>query len=164
MTDRRVRDHEAAHMGAAKVVGIELEPAEFDHAGWDGWTGRVRLTAAARERLTGSFEDRLAVAVIAIMPSVAILGDEEASRSDDALVLEVCPRDWSLPLWEFHARRQAQKVMASDEFGQAFGDAVAEIDASVPAAIVGVYGGSLKASPRIAAPKAEGRLPPFRGA
>jgi hypothetical protein len=128
--DRRVRDHEAAHMGAAKVLGIELEPAEFDHAAWDGWTGRVRLTAAARERLTGSFEDRLAVAVIAIMPSVAILGGEEGSRSDDALVLEVCPRDWALSLWEFYVRRRAQELMASAEFGQAFGKAIAEIEGS----------------------------------
>jgi hypothetical protein len=126
--DPRAVDHEASHMAAAKLLGIELEPVEFDRMGWDGWTGRVRLTPAAKERLTGSFEDRLAVAVVAIMPSVVILGDEEGSRGDDALVLEVCPGGWAASVWEFYVRRRAQKLMASAEFGQAFGEAVAEIE------------------------------------
>jgi hypothetical protein len=124
MTDPRDRDHEAAHEAAAKLLGIELEPAEFDRMGWDGWTGRVRLTAAARERLTGSFQDRLAVAIVAIMPSVAILGDNAGCRGDDALVLAVCPADWAANEWWFYARRQAEKKMASDEFGEAFGDSI----------------------------------------
>jgi hypothetical protein len=41
-------------VGAAILLGLEVEDVEWGSAAFDGYLGQVRLTDAARHELTGS--------------------------------------------------------------------------------------------------------------
>jgi hypothetical protein len=118
--------HEAVHMALAALVGLEVEPARFDTMGWDGWLGRVMLTEAERDRLEGTFGDRLKIATVAIAPSLVVFNDN--SSGDAALVDAMCPSDYEILLWRFIVETSARKQISSDAFGDAFSKAEAAIE------------------------------------
>jgi hypothetical protein len=118
--------HEAVHMAVAELVGLEVQPAQFDVMNWDGWQGRVMLTEAERDRLTGTFDERFKIATVAMAPSLVMFNDN--SSGDAALVDSMCPSDYTLRLWRFVVENHARKQISSDVFGDAFGRAEATIE------------------------------------
>ncbi|TMK90882.1 MAG: hypothetical protein E6G43_04750 [Actinobacteria bacterium] len=84
------------------------------------------LTEAERDRLTGTFDERLKVATVAMAPSLVMFNDN--SSGDAALVDEICPSDYELRLWRFIVEHHSRKQIRSDAFGDAFGKAEAQIE------------------------------------
>jgi hypothetical protein len=86
----------------------------------------VSPTGAEHDRLTGTFEERFKIAIIAIAPSLVMFNDN--SSGDAALVDSMCPHDYTLRLWRFVVQNHARKQIRSDAFGDAFGKAEAQIE------------------------------------
>ena len=84
------------------------------------------MTEVERERLTGTYYERLAVATVAMAPSLVMFDDN--SRGDAALVDSMCPSDYSLRMWRFIVEHHARKQIGSEAFGDAFGKAEAQIE------------------------------------
>jgi hypothetical protein len=84
------------------------------------------LTEAERDRLTGTFNERLKIATVAMAPSLVMFNDNNSS-GDAALVDEMCPSDYELRLWRFIVEHHARKQIRSDAFGDAYGRAEAKI-------------------------------------
>jgi hypothetical protein len=120
--DPRVRDHEACHGAAASLVGIEVDGYAFDRMGWDGWVGQTVLNHDALRALEGTYRDRLAVATLAFMPYVVLLGEPEG-KGDMALVEAMRPHDHSARLWNWLVEQDARRLFRTDEFLEAFGAA-----------------------------------------
>jgi hypothetical protein len=59
-------------------------------------------------------------------PSLVTLNDD--SSGDAVLVDAMCPDDYELQLWRFIVEHHARKQIASDAFGDAFGEAEAKIE------------------------------------
>ena len=127
MIELRVRDHEAAHGAAATLVGIEVDGYAFDRMGWDGWLGQTLLNGEALRALEGSYHDRLAVASLAFMNYVVLLGEPEG-KGDMALVEAMRPHDYSPQLWKWIVKQNARQLVRSAGFGAAFAAASERIE------------------------------------
>jgi hypothetical protein len=84
------------------------------------------MTEGERDRLTGTFDERVKIATVAMAPSVVMFYDN--SSGDTALVDSMCPHDYTLKLWRFIVEHHSRKQIASDAFGDAFGKAEATIE------------------------------------
>jgi hypothetical protein len=84
------------------------------------------LTQAERDTLTGTFDERLKVATVAMAPSLVTFNDN--SSGDAAFVDAMCPDDYELRLWRFIVEHHGRKQIRADAFGDAFGKAEATIE------------------------------------
>jgi hypothetical protein len=84
------------------------------------------MTEGERDRFTGTFDERVKIATVAMAPSVVMFYDN--SSGDTALVDSMCPHDYTLKLWRFIVEHHSRKQIASDAFGDAFGKAEATIE------------------------------------
>jgi hypothetical protein len=94
---------------------------------WDGWRGQVRLTDAAREALTGSYQDRLGWSTVAMVPSLVMFG-AEGCEGDLRIVEEIRPDGYTVELWRWVVGQHARELIASDGFAEAFAAARERIE------------------------------------
>ena len=125
--DPGVVDHEACHGAAALLVGIAVDGYAFDGMGWDGWLGQTLLSGHALRALEGGYRDRLAIATLAFMPYVVLLGEPEG-KGDMALVDAMQPHGYSGKLWRFIVEEDARRLYRSERFHPAFAEAVERIE------------------------------------
>jgi hypothetical protein len=69
------------------------------------------MTEGERDRLTGTFDERVKIATVAMAPSVVMFYDN--SSGDTALVDSMCPHDYTLKLWRFIVEHHSRKQIAS---------------------------------------------------
>lgn len=125
--------HEAVHLAAASLLGLEVEPVQWGSAVFDGFLGQVRLTDAARQELVGTYGDRLRYATVAMLPSVAIFR-AEGCESDMALIEAMRPTGYSRELWGWLVGQNARRLFLSEEFDRALAEAAARINQQMASA------------------------------
>jgi hypothetical protein len=124
--------HEAAHGAAALLIGIAVDGYAFDRMAWDGWIGQTLLNGAALRALEGSYRDRLAIATLAYMPYVVLLGEPEG-KSDIGLVEAMRPSRYSREIWRWVVMQNARRLFLSADFEPAFASSSAKIEQQMAA-------------------------------